>query len=296
VNIKTAASFLALILISSPAAAQEPRPEKKDGKFHFITFNCKESEREEQTIEGTPQSPPMDIDDPGTPGCNSWEVNVTFSGDMTKHEKEFEDPLLDINYGVGDNLQLKYEIPYAIKKDEEAEEREKTGVGNSKFGIKWQFMENEESGLDMALYPQVEFKNPGSNSVDRELAEKGTLISLPLLVTKKAGKIGGKEVILLGNLGYNRVTGSDAPDSLKIGIGAGIPLFNKLAVMCDLIGEQSFTDNPETEKRDKLLKTEIGFMRPIGKTLLAYGSVGRSLYSSDDTVHLYGLLGLRAMF
>lgn len=48
---------------------------------------------------------------------------------------------------------------------------------------------------------------------------------LPLRVAKSAGKIGGKEVTLAGNVGYNRITGNNAPDFLSASIGGGIPVF-----------------------------------------------------------------------
>ena len=286
-KIELIAAFLLLAGISSMAAAQE----KKNSKFHFLTFNCEESEREEMTADATPQSPPLEVDDPGTPGCNAWEINLTFSGDMAKDEKEYELPLLDMNYGVGDNLQLKYEVPFLLKDSNEGDE---SGFGNSKFGVKWQFREDEENGLDMALYPQIEFANPGSNSVDKGIAERGTLFSMPLLVTKGVGGIGGKEVTLTGNVGYNWINGSSAPDFVNVSLGAGIPLSNKLAVMCDLVGEYSLSDNPETEKYDRLLKGELAVMMPLGNVLTAYGTIGRSLYTSENEDHTYFVLGLRA--
>src|ERR1035437_8285337 len=64
--------------------------------------------------ETTPQAPPLDIDDPSTPGCNTWEINIVASGDLVHSQNSWELPHFDFNYGVGDNLQLKYEVPYVI--------------------------------------------------------------------------------------------------------------------------------------------------------------------------------------
>jgi len=52
--------------------------------------------------------PPLLTDDPDTPGPNHWEINVATTSENAAHEWEFGTPLLDINYGVGDHIQLKY--------------------------------------------------------------------------------------------------------------------------------------------------------------------------------------------
>ena len=56
--------------------------------------------------------PPLRTDDPGTPGNRNWEINVASTQFWSKSAREFESPLLDINYGLGDRIQLKYEVPY----------------------------------------------------------------------------------------------------------------------------------------------------------------------------------------
>jgi hypothetical protein len=80
--------------------------------FHWLTKNCNVEEGDE--IETTPGSPPLTIDDPATPGCNNWEINLVLDGDISKDEKNFDLPVLDLNYGIGDNLQVKFEIPNVV--------------------------------------------------------------------------------------------------------------------------------------------------------------------------------------
>src|SRR5207253_10780567 len=100
-----------------------------ESRFHLLNMKC------ESEVSGgpetSPQSPPLDVDDPGTPGCNKWEINLLTNGDFTKGERKLEIPLLDINYGIGDNLQLKYEVPMEKTQTESSSE---TTVGNSKVG------------------------------------------------------------------------------------------------------------------------------------------------------------------
>lgn len=53
----------------------------------------------------------MVTDDPGTPGGGHWEINLAWTGEHSSGETTQDAPLLDLNYGVGDRLQVKYEVP-----------------------------------------------------------------------------------------------------------------------------------------------------------------------------------------
>jgi hypothetical protein len=109
----------------------------------------------------------MITDDPGTPGHGHWEVNVAATGRHAASGSEAELPLLDINFGVGERIQLKYEIPW-VWLDEDGE-RSESGLGNSAVGVKWRFYDAGEAGWQISTYPQVEFRNPGSDSAERGL-------------------------------------------------------------------------------------------------------------------------------
>jgi hypothetical protein len=58
--------------------------------------------------------PPFLTDDPETPGNGNWEINFGFIGDRNPQAGSYQTPDLDINYGLGDCVQLKYELPLAI--------------------------------------------------------------------------------------------------------------------------------------------------------------------------------------
>ena len=62
--------------------------------------------------------PPLLTDDPGTPGNRNWEINIASTQFFSPRENEIETPLLDINYGLGDRIQLKYEVPVLVDRDE----------------------------------------------------------------------------------------------------------------------------------------------------------------------------------
>ncbi len=120
--------------------------------------------------------PPLITDDPGTPGDGNWEINVAFEAEKRRTQRSYAIPLLDINYGLGDRIQLKYEVPWLVL--DERGRHTSAGLGNSAFGVKWRFFEQDEQQIDMSIYPQFEFNN-SSSAVDRGLVDKGIEFVLP---------------------------------------------------------------------------------------------------------------------
>ena len=50
--------------------------------------------------------PPMITDDPGTPGDRKWEINLAIAFEHRPGETSFDVPGIDLNYGVGEHIQL----------------------------------------------------------------------------------------------------------------------------------------------------------------------------------------------
>lgn len=130
--------------------------------------------------------PPLLTDDPGTPGRNNWEINLGYTVDRQPGDNQYETPLLDMNYGWGDRVQLKYEMPYIYNSIGNGPLI--SGPGDSKFGVKLRFFQNEKLDLNISTYPQLEVNNT-SNSVRRGLVYNGPLFLLPIEVTKKVGPV-----------------------------------------------------------------------------------------------------------
>jgi len=128
--------------------------------------------------------PPLLTDDPETPGNGNIELNLAFTLDQTRIERVFELPLLDFNYGLGDHIQLKYELAYLVVDQEDAGPA--GGLSNSLFGVKWRFLDEDRHGLAMSTYPQIEVNNP--KSLRRDFIESGTNLLLPIEVAKSFGK------------------------------------------------------------------------------------------------------------
>jgi len=130
--------------------------------------------------------PPLLTDDPGTPGSNNWEINLGYTVDRRSTGNSYETPILDMNYGWGDRVQLKYEMPYVYA--DKSNSSLVSGPGNSKLGVKIRFLQNEKHDFNISTYPQLEITNT-ENSVRRDLAEEGPLFLLPLEFTKKIGPV-----------------------------------------------------------------------------------------------------------
>ena len=139
--------------------------------------------------------PPFITDDPGTPGNRHWEINLGWIGDHNPAHASYQVPDFDINYGWGDRIQLKYELPIAAATDQNNTTR--AGLGESLLGMKWRPYEHHKAGeaksdenLDFSLgtYPQVTINNPTS-AVRRGIVENGPQYYLPLEATAKVGPI-----------------------------------------------------------------------------------------------------------
>jgi len=95
--------------------------------------------------------PPFRTDDPETPGNQHWEINFGWIGDRNPGDGAYQVPDFDINYGLGDRVQLKYELPIAIEEIRPLPAAPGApaqaghviaGLGESLLGIKWRFYEH----------------------------------------------------------------------------------------------------------------------------------------------------------
>jgi hypothetical protein len=139
--------------------------------------------------------PPFITDDPSTPGNRNGEVNLGWIGDHNPAHASYKLPNIDINYGWGNRIQLKYEVPLAAATDHENTTR--AGLGESSLGVKWRYYEHHRAGepeseenLDFSLgtFPQVSLNNPTS-SVRRGVVDPGPQYYLPVEATAKLGPI-----------------------------------------------------------------------------------------------------------
>jgi hypothetical protein len=130
--------------------------------------------------------PPLLTDDPGTPGDGRVELNIAITAEKFRHETLYEAPLIDLNYGVGERVQLKVELPWLI--EHKTPGSDASGLGNALLGIKYRFLDQEREDVDASVYPQVEFRtNPRSRRVG--LVGEGLSLLLPVQAARDFGPI-----------------------------------------------------------------------------------------------------------
>jgi hypothetical protein len=146
--------------------------------------------------------PPYYTNDPGTPGNKQWEINLGYMPFLFNSQSITHVPDVDINFGLGDRIQLTFENAY-LRVDNPLGHPQ-YGIGQDQLGFKWRFYDNPNSGFAISIFPQLSLNNP-DNSVKRGITPRGASLILPIEFTKKLGPID-----LNWEVGYNAVhLGSD---------------------------------------------------------------------------------------
>jgi hypothetical protein len=121
--------------------------------------------------------PPMITDDPGTPGDGHWEINLAAVSSKAGGISDYQWPLLDLNFGVGERIQLKLEMPRLVQRDGDGAQR--SGAGNALAGVKWRFHDAGEYSWQTSSYPQVELAAARTGGARGGLANEGSSYLLP---------------------------------------------------------------------------------------------------------------------
>jgi hypothetical protein len=244
----------------------------------------------EEPVDMTVQSPPMMSDDTGTAAQGTVELNLTFDGQLSHDRKVYELPLLDINYGIGENLHLKYEVPWVLERmtgiDASGNEHRVSarGVSDSSVGVKYRFYDDEETKLAFAVFPQVEFRTPGSKTeADGGVAPSGTTWILPVLVTKEF-----EHFAFTGNAGMKKST--EEGRSVFARAGLGTRLSPRLALLGEIAGE----DLDHADSRRLLLN--IGLRRKLDDHQTIAAALGRDFQAGDGDKRTYVLVTYQRVF
>src|ERR1700722_10756496 len=205
--------------------------------------------------------PPLLTDDPDTPGPNHWEINVALTSEKNADAWRFETPLIDLNYGIGEHLELTYEVPLVVLDAEN--EATRGGIGNSLVGVKWRFLDQEKAWLDGSTYPQFEF-NHGNSSVDRGLAEAGWSLLVPFELGHKFGPL-----TVYSESGF--YLKPRRPNEWLYGIAAEYQISEKFSIMGEFHGGCNY------RFRDDQLISNFGSRWQFHKNISLLASVGRDL-------------------
>jgi hypothetical protein len=243
-----------------------------------------------EVLDATPQSPPLDTDDPGVPERGEYEINLTTHADFSRNSRDLDLLFIDANYGLLPRIhghefpaQLKFEVPVAGAKNNG--QPFSAGLGGAKVGLKINFFNSEHHSIEMSFYPQVAFAL-GSGSVEKGFAERGQTLIFPLLVSKEL-----KYFTLVVNGAVNKpLHDSDRHVTGTFGVGVGLAVTRHFAVMAEIHGDSRFD-----LAHDRLLTANVGLMRSLGHTVVFYTNVGLSLFSDDGLGHTSAGAGLKVL-
>ena len=205
--------------------------------------------------------PPYYTNDPGTPGNLNWEINIGympffFAGQSVSHV-----PDVDINFGVGDRIQLTYESAWLRAQIPGSET--KFGMNQSNPGVKWRFYDAGEDGLSVSLFPQAFLNNP-NDAVRRGITPPNNVFELPIEFSRKFGPVD-----IDTEFGYQLV--HKGPDAWLTGMVIGHEFTHKLEVDMELYAQGTF--HPSASQPTIDFGARYKLHRPIILLLMA----GRAL-------------------
>jgi hypothetical protein len=220
----------------------------------------------------------MLTDDPGTPGSGVWEINFAYLEQRNRQERLRSFPHIDFNYGLGENIQLKVETGWLFTDAPEGG-GVKSGLDDSLLGLKWRFLDQESSGLDMSVYPQLQVENsPGS--VARGIAEPGPNLFLPLEIGHEFGK-----TRLIGELGYQYFHAKE--NQWVVGLLAVRKVSDALELMTEV---RSFSEN--LLNRGDVV-ANLGLRQALSPRVSLIASVGTGLTNGPETPTFIAYLGVQ---
>jgi hypothetical protein len=210
----------------------------------------------------------MITDDPGTPGDKKWEINLAFAFEHRSGETAADFPAIDLNYGVGEHVQLTLQTAPAFLKREG--HGLLGGLGGTEAAVKWRFLDQQTSGegFDMSMFPRVIF-NIVHSSPRRGLSEPGTRFQIPFQMSKAFGR-------WHANVEFGPHISSVGRSEWLYGVVGAVDVSKATLFMAELHGtsRMNFT-------RDALA-VNVGVHHEFSETRILLVSLGREIRSPDS--------------
>jgi hypothetical protein len=227
---------------------------------------------------GVLAGPPIVTDDTGTPGPGKWETNAGLNMEKRRSESTYQAPVLDLNYGIGEHIQLNYSVAWIVLHGNEGT---KSGPGNSEVAVKWRFLDQEKQGVDMSIYPRFLFNNPAS-SADRGIVDKGTIFRLPFQMEKKIG-------VITVNPEAGHEFHQEGGDTWLYSLAVKYAEIKGMEVLAEIFGT---ADNKFTKEENAF---NIGIRKDVREDVSLHASVGKGLEGADHPT-LLSYAGIQVRF
>jgi hypothetical protein len=224
--------------------------------------------------------PPFQTNDPGTPGNGNWEINLAAAPVRSRDTSSWQIPQIDMNFGLGDRVQLTFEVPYIIQTGSSTPRT--TGWSNAYPGIKWRFLDQGEDGWQASIFPQLETR--GSVQAEREqIVGPATRVLLPVEVTHK-----------LGPLDLDMEVGVYAPkDGVQehiVGLVAGRSISDRLDFALELYNDHASGAPPNQTTLD------LGGRYKLSDAFITLFMAGRSVSgTSNGQPEFFGYFGIQIL-
>jgi hypothetical protein len=222
----------------------------------------------------------MITDDPGTPGPGHWENNIAIAFEHRPNETSLDLPAIDLNYGVGEHIQLTLQGgPVLLKRSGHGL---LGGLGGTEAAVKWRFLDEEKSGFDASMFPRVIF-NITQSSVRRGLAEDGTHFQIPFQVAKTFGGFHA-------DAEFGPLASTLGRSEWIYGVVGGVELAKTTMLMTELHGtsRMNFT-------RD-VLTVNFGLRYQLTDARILIASIGHELRDPDQARSFIGYLGVQLLY
>jgi hypothetical protein len=217
--------------------------------------------------------PPFVTDDPEPPPPGGWEINVPFILERTPNQTEMDAPLFDFNYGLP-GVQLKVEFP--IKIVHEDGEGTAAGAGDLLLGVKWRFLNNQQSQFQLGTYPQLLLPT-GDHA--HGLGQGRPAFVLPLVAQKNWEKW-----TLYGNVGFWWQTAAETRDYFYAGVVLEREISERLT-----LGAELFANSPKERGSRSDVAFNLGGTWKLSKHVNLLFAGGRDIIGDTNAMVYIGL-------
>lgn len=224
--------------------------------------------------------PPYYTNDPGTPGNLNWEINLGYMPFLYSDQSVAHIPDVDINFGIGDRIQLTYENAWLRVQGPSSPA--KYGMGQSNPGIKWRFYDKGESRLNISVFPQLFLNNP-NDAVRRGITAASESFLLPIEFSRKLGPVDVNY-----EMGYQLV--HKGPDGGFLGLVVGRDVTRKLELDMEFYYQHTF--HPSMNQPTIDFGARYKLHRPVILLFMA----GRSLEEARNNQSFFlGYFGIQLL-
>jgi hypothetical protein len=235
--------------------------------------------------------PPLITDDPDTLPKGRFELNTAYTLTLSGRDAagggrtwEQEAPIFDLNYGLTEGVQLKFELPFVVL-DPRDDESVRAGLGDLSLGTKLRFLTEKEAPLSVSIYPAL---GVPVGSRGRGLGTGSPSFTMPVQVGRRFLE---DKLFVYADGGYEEEFAEGEADRWFTGIAAEYEIREGLT----LCGELRHDFGVRGSSDDSLFN--VGFKCTLSESATLIGSAGRSFNpSSDSGSALLGYFGVQWSF